>query len=177
MATLGTSKSTLPTTFNWNGQPGITLNAVQNQGNCGSCWAVSSATCIGDQWGIASKKPAVLLAANNITNCTTGEDCNTGGNPSDAAATASMDGLIEDRCWPYSCDCSTQTDPSTANAKCAGAVSGCPRWYVQGSSIKAGFVTKSGVSSPTSVNDIDVNATFQLIKNAVYTYRTSSDWF
>jgi C1A family cysteine protease len=162
------AKVTLPRSFNWNEQPGVTLNAVQNQGNCGSCWAVSSATCIGDQWGIATKSPAVLLAANNITNCTLNEDCNTGGSPADAAYTAGKDGLVEDRCWPYSCDCTMQTSDNT-NAQCTTTTSDCSRWYVQPNSIRAGFVLKNNVSVPMSVNDIDITATFDLIKHAIYT--------
>jgi len=160
----------LPSSFDWNKQPGVTLNAVQNQGTCGACWAVSSATALGDQWGIASEKPAVLLAANNITNCTDSEDCNQGGNPADAGATAARDGLVEDKCWPYSsdCNCPTQTPGQPVNPQCTAIKAGCPRWYTQASSIRAGFVVKANVSVPQSVSDIDVPATFELIKQTVY---------
>src|SRR5579872_1449693 len=45
------------------------LNPVFNQGQCGSCWAVSSTMMLSDRIAIASRKPYVKLDINNVLTC------------------------------------------------------------------------------------------------------------
>ena len=159
-----------PVSFNWNtaSGTGTQITPVQNQGPCGSCWAVSSSTAIGDQWAVATKRPAVVLSAMSLTNCTPNEDCVNGGEPADAAQVASVNGILPDSCWPYTCNC--QMLSSVPDPKCQGPIAGCDRYFVTPNSWTSAVVLKQGANNPAqSVADVDVPATIELIKTSIMT--------
>jgi len=160
----GASAPSLPKSFDWRSSGKIV--SPQNQGECGSCWAVSSATCIADRWAVARKTKAILLSPMSITNCTPNEDCNTGGFPSDAMQVAATLGIESEKCAPYSCNCQMlQGGPAGV---CTDTSCG-PRWFTNPASIRAAVVLKGGVTTPTSVDDIDVDATIRLIQTSIMT--------
>ncbi len=173
-------RASLPRNFNWafhiNTPFRANLTPVQNQGQCGSCWAVSSATCIGDKWAVATRKDAVVLSAQDVCQCTCansslGCDCtDTGGIPQDAALTAATQGLVSNQCWPYVCanDSARSNASGSAPAQCVSQ--SCPRWYVQPTSICQALVPKkSGATAADikSVDDIDIPATLHLIQQSI----------
>lgn len=90
------------------------LSGVRDQGGCGSCWAIASATMLADRWAIASKQNNPELSETYIMACkrtTTANACN-GGQPAEAGQFLENQGTVLEECYPYSW-CSS-------NAKCAG---------------------------------------------------------
>ena len=184
----------LPTHFNWadntNTPKKAKINSVQNQGQCGSCWAVSSASAIGDQWAVATGKAAVMLSPFGICKCACNqwnksgtaaaasctskcdgdqcENCDNGGWPYDAGVTAATIGLVSNTCWPYDdSQCSLSSPPAN---QCTALT--CPRWYVNPSSIRQGFVRKDGQTNvaTTSIDQVDVPASLDLIRRHIYQF-------
>src|SRR5438046_2925461 len=70
-------------------------------------------------------------------------------------------------CWPYSCDCQT-ADANNPQAKCTQVTKECPRVYVAKGSVRAAVVLKPQKDTANSVDDVDVPATQQLIKQFIY---------
>jgi C1A family cysteine protease len=174
MAMSGMRATSIPSSFNWTSPPSnvpVMVNKPQNQGACGTCWAVSTASAIGDHWAIAlaqkgQKAVAEMLSANNFSNCIPGEDCQNGGLPSDAAQFTATNGIVSDQCWQYSCDC-TPLSQNPPPPDCL-AKDGCKRWYVQPNSITNATVVK-GNGTASSVSEVDVPATIKNIQMAIMT--------
>jgi len=164
----------IPESFDWRTQ--ADLVPVQDQGPCGSCWAVSSATSMSDQWTIQKKQPSVLLAANSFTNCITGEDCQMGGSMEDAGIQASMQGVLPDSCWTYSCNCVAQVDdehPGSPQCRVPPSKQ-CPKVFTQKDSVRSALVltpaaTSAGKAIPESLSDIDIPGTLALIQTSLIT--------
>ena len=105
------NSAAIPSKFNWrqNGDPTIRneITKPPNQHNCGSCWAVSSATVISDNFVVSSKIKNPLISPTYILACTNNpsagfNQCN-GGNP---AALMQLlgngKGVATDHCIDYS---------------------------------------------------------------------------
>jgi len=98
--------------------PSDFISPIRNQGLCGSCWAVSTATCFSDRWAIANKisnpqfSPTFLLSCafkyqkdepdfSNLPDYAYPmQGCN-GGYPSVAQDFISKVGISTDNCWNY----------------------------------------------------------------------------
>jgi hypothetical protein len=161
----------LPKEFNWATSKHIKINPPQDQGQCGTCWAVSTASAIGDKWAIASKQhKSTMLAVSNLTNCVVGGSCMEGGYPSDAALFATDKGLVPQSCWEYSCSCEPATDVESLQPRCTSSPPHCERVFLKSGSVRAAVVLKAGVAEPKRVTDIDVPATQDLIKTHIFHY-------
>lgn len=99
-----TQASKLPKYYNWidvNDQ----ITPTFNQGLCGSCWAVASATCLSDVFVVSKKvKTNPKISPTYILTCYPQGQCN-GGDPAIAAADLTSGGCGTDDCLDYSwCD-------------------------------------------------------------------------
>ena len=90
----------LPTNFNWMDNDQILR--PMNQGLCGSCWAVSAATCLSDVFAVSKKvlsnpqlSPTYILSCNGQSQCD-------GGDPSLAAHDLAHNGVAGSDCMDYS---------------------------------------------------------------------------
>lgn len=113
---------TLPESFNWRDNVYVNIESARDQGQCGSCWAFSSASALGDRYsikfgpdgkvrganlatsttmGIKALKPSVAwtLSCSNQPNTSNGCD---GGLTSDAFTFFGKTGNKMEACWPYS---------------------------------------------------------------------------
>jgi len=63
------SKSPLPTKFDWNSKGMVT--AVKNQGQCGSCWAFSATETIESVDAIAGSQTPISLSVQQVVDCDT----------------------------------------------------------------------------------------------------------
>ncbi|NDB86123.1 MAG: hypothetical protein EB127_25990, partial [Alphaproteobacteria bacterium] len=115
--------SALPTNFNWRDNQYVNIESPRDQGQCGSCWAFSSSTCLGDRYavkftpegklrgdnlatstvkGCKAPKPSVVWTLSCASpNSDTDNGCN-GGLPSDACEFFGNTGNKLETCWPYS---------------------------------------------------------------------------
>ena len=118
----------IPTSFNWADMndvktkryPGATTLLGQyaqsppNQGACGSCWAVSSASVFGDRWRIFSQTDSPNMSSSYVLACQKGQmhcannlagggdaGCS-GGFPSDVGCMLEQKGVVSEQCWDYS---------------------------------------------------------------------------
>jgi hypothetical protein len=99
----------------------------------------------------------------SVAGCAPSGDCQQGGIPAIAALGMANSGVTTLDCWPYDCD----TCGQKGDEKCSGKQ--CEKYYVKQDTIFAGIVKKPGVDIPSSINDIDIPATIQLIKHSIYT--------
>lgn len=78
------------------------LNPVFNQGQCGSCWAVSSTMMLSDRHAIASRKPYIKMDINNVLACaeSAGDNGCGGGFMQNAGHYFESEGTTAD-CYPY----------------------------------------------------------------------------
>jgi hypothetical protein len=158
----------LPANFNWGDKPNI--NSPQDQGSCGSCWAVSSASAIGDQWSIAVKaKKPIMLAALAFGNCIPGNDCDVGGWPSNAGEYASKSGIVADADWPYSCDDCEMAEKGKLPQKCISGQG--RRFFTKAGSVASAVVLQPNVQgNATKIEDVNIPATLELIKTTIMNY-------
>ncbi|XP_056640720.1 tubulointerstitial nephritis antigen-like [Diorhabda sublineata] len=82
--------------------PGL-ITGIQDQGWCGSSWAISTAAVASDRYGIVSKgKEAVQLSAQNLISCDTqGQQSCSGGHLDRAWSFTKAYGLVDEDCFPY----------------------------------------------------------------------------
>ena len=142
------SHTELPNAFDWRNPAdlkrykGITspkryLTPVQDQGACGSCWSVATATCFGDRYAIANDQDNVLLSATTILACVPDasdvldSECASGGYISPAADFAVVHGIPADSVQPYSSWCA----PKDVIEECQKKLPDCDK-------IPANFVYK-----------------------------------
>lgn len=93
--------SKLPSYFNWM-EENDHITKPFNQGLCGSCWAVATATCLSDVF-VVSKKSATNpnLSPTYILSCLPQSQCD-GGDPSKAVFDVSQNGIGTMECLDYS---------------------------------------------------------------------------
>jgi cysteine peptidase C len=134
------SARSLPRSFNWADMrdvaqkrfPGANLPLAwyvrppPDQGACGSCWAVSSASMHGDRWRIFSQQDVPPLSSTYILSCADKQgnaQCG-GGYAATAGALCVSKGIPPESCWPYTwCQrgaCSSREIPD-----CASLSGGC----------------------------------------------------
>ena len=114
-ATAGQDYSDLPDNFDIREKLPGPLTIVRNQGNCGSCWAFSSATAVGDciTWSMKKDnkkiKNSIRISPASFLNLSTSSNKNwaagcKGGNPLNAAQfiTQHQVPLVTDSCSDYS---------------------------------------------------------------------------
>lgn len=157
----------LPADFDWGGKPNI--NPAQDQGSCGSCWAVSSASAIGDQWSIAVKaKKPIMLAALNLANCIPGNNCSIGGMPSNAGEYAIKGGIVAEADWPYSCGGCQDATEGNIPQKCISGQG--RRFFTKAGSVASAVVLQPNVQVASRIEDVNIPATLDLIKTAIMNY-------
>lgn len=99
------------------------ISPVLNQAMCGSCWAVSTASAVGDVFAVAGKLPtdssgnpvAPQPSATYVLGCYPQSQCG-GGNPADLLTKIASDGIASQHCSDYSW-CMNDDD-------CSGAATG-----------------------------------------------------
>jgi C1A family cysteine protease len=85
----------LPNFFSWMDNEAITRPI--DQGLCGSCWAVSSTTCLSDVFVASKNVPNPHLSWNYILSCMPQDQCK-GGNPFEAIHTMVLHGARTQEC-------------------------------------------------------------------------------
>ena len=127
----------LPTYFNW-ADKNPRLSSVYNQGMCGSCWAVSVASCLSDVFVVQQGVDNPHLSPTYMLSCLPQSRCD-GGDPSAAVEDIKRDGIgstecaDENWCAPFTAcggNITLPFDPKTINAlipKCGS--SGCGKKY------------------------------------------------
>ncbi|XP_050510124.1 tubulointerstitial nephritis antigen-like [Diabrotica virgifera virgifera] len=95
--------NSLPRDFDSNSVWRGLITGIQDQGWCGSSWAISTAAVASDRYGIVSKgKEAVTLSAQNLVSCDTqGQQSCTGGHLDRAWSFTKAYGLVDEDCFPY----------------------------------------------------------------------------
>ncbi|OQV17882.1 putative Cathepsin B-like cysteine proteinase 4 [Hypsibius exemplaris] len=106
------------------------IKLIRDQGQCGTCWAVSSASVLSDRICIASgQKTNVLISANQAASCSvpgqSGDDnCEAGGDPANVYKYTSLQGLptggefnSNKGCVPYQVG-GESAPPLTCSKKC-----------------------------------------------------------
>jgi hypothetical protein len=121
----------IPTNFDWAAQ-NASITSPGNQGQCGCCYAYSSASALADRWAIATKsmvpKLSVLQSCSCIPTDTDGNatTCCEGGNPYFVGKYYETNGITLDECFPFeksdaktgtSPDCGTMGDPNSCPGK------------------------------------------------------------
>jgi C1A family cysteine protease len=91
------SKQTLPSYFDWSRQSDITK--PQNQGTCGSCWAVAASTCLSDVFVASKRITNPNVSAGYILSCYPQQQCE-GGNPFLAIRDMELHGARTSECIP-----------------------------------------------------------------------------
>jgi hypothetical protein len=157
----------LPANFNWGDKPNI--NGAQDQGSCGSCWAVSSASAIGDQWSIAVKaKKPIMLAALGLANCIPDNNCSNGGMPSNAGEYAIKAGIVAEADWPYSCGACQDAVEGNIPQRCISGQG--RRFFTKAGSVASAVVLQPNVQVATKIEEVNIPATLDLIKTAIMNY-------
>ncbi|KAG5882215.1 hypothetical protein JTB14_024726 [Gonioctena quinquepunctata] len=79
------------------------ISGIQDQGWCGSSWAISTAAVASDRYAIVSRgKEAVKLSAQNLVSCDVkGQQSCSGGHLDRAWSFAKAYGLVDEECFPY----------------------------------------------------------------------------
>lgn len=134
LSAAGISDANLPKSFSWTKPDEVKKHRMKdypkgglimqppNQSQCGSCWAVSSASALTDRYSIAMKKRIPILSAVVTGSCANSEinaDACMGGFPGHAGCFYEQIGIPGDSCWPYSKFCGpdvTQTCDGTVGA-------------------------------------------------------------
>jgi C1A family cysteine protease len=97
---LKTISGKLPTYYSWMENDLITKPF--NQGLCGSCWAVASATCLSDVFVVSKKVDSnPKLSPTYILSCLPQSQCD-GGDPSKAVHDMTNEGISTSECLDYS---------------------------------------------------------------------------
>lgn len=90
----------MATTVDWRQKSGA-LAPVQNQGQCGSCWAFSATAAIESGYAIKAGKAVTKLSEQELVNCETDDmGCN-GGLMDHAFAWAETNGMTTEDKIPY----------------------------------------------------------------------------
>lgn len=98
----------IPKEFSWRKIGGDKIeNGDRNQGSCGSCWAVASASVLGDRYAIKYNIKAPYPSAAWTLSCAarpgtpTESICAKGDNPYYAGLYFEKNGIKSETCWPY----------------------------------------------------------------------------
>jgi hypothetical protein len=166
----------LPDNFNWRDNKYVNIESARDQGLCGSCWAFSAATTLGDRYaikfgedgkirgnnlseskvnGIKAPKPSItwtLSCSSQIPDIGLANGCN-GGLTSDAFSFFGKVGAKVEACWPY-----TMVQNNPVNKKQPN-----PEWFP--------YPCLSGVDD----NCCSSCCGNPLAKNKLYTVKMSND--
>jgi len=120
--------SDLPRNFSWTNSSDVQMKNAKlpsnfllgppNQQKCGSCWAMSSVTALGDRWAIQKAVRSPLLSTKVVCGCSQSNCCD-GGLPDNAGHYFEDVGVPLDSCWPYAQFCAG--DSSECNT-CQSAI-------------------------------------------------------
>ncbi|OQR91091.1 cysteine protease family C01A [Achlya hypogyna] len=117
-----TPSGTLPVTVDWTASNCV--NGVQQQGQCGSCWAFATVMAVESAMCLASPTKTLLkLSEQQLTSCdkaTDNQGCQ-GGFPSKALEYVAAHGLCQRKDYPYVSGDSGQDEECTAS-KCTAVV-------------------------------------------------------
>jgi len=91
----------LPVNYNWS-KENREITQPMNQGLCGSCWAVATATCLSDVFVVSKKTKAnPNISSTYVLSCFPQGQCN-GGDPGQAINDMEANGVATDSCLDYS---------------------------------------------------------------------------
>lgn len=93
----------LPTDVDWRKHEGV-VTPIKNQGDCGSCWAFSTAETMESALAIATGKPAPVLSPQQLVSCTP--------NPNKCGGSGGCDGSIQQVGFNYTMRAGLTTEQS-----------------------------------------------------------------
>jgi len=88
-----------PPTLDWRTMDMV--SPVQNQGECGACWAFATTGEIESQWRIGGESPDIQFSAQQMVDCDSYDDGCSGGSASNAFMYVSQAGLLQQMDYPY----------------------------------------------------------------------------
>ena len=112
-------KANLPKTFDARTQWPDFVHPIRNQEQCGSCWAFAASEALSDRFAIASNGSVnVILSPEDLVSCDTGDMGCSGGILSQAWKYLSTEGIVTDKCFPYTAG-QGQAAPCPPQGQCA----------------------------------------------------------
>lgn len=108
----------LPENFDGRDKWGACVHPIRNQGVCGSCWSFAITSALSDRFCINKKD--VILSPQHLIAClkTTGFNGCNGGNSVNAMKHIISQGVVTEKCYPYTLT-KSKTTPPCPN-KCTG---------------------------------------------------------
>lgn len=159
LASAGLQSATqLPDSFSWANSSDVVkygkapqniaamlMSTVRNQQSCGSCWAVSSATVLGDRFAIFGQMANPELSPTSLMACCQGDQAKgcQGGFPAAAGSCMSDRGITTETCQPYTwcqgaCSSGSEGDYDRDIPDCESYFDSCYTCASEGECKKAG---------------------------------------
>jgi len=121
-APVASSTNLTATSVDWRTKGMVT--PVKDQGQCGSCWAFSTAEAIESQWAMAGNT-LTAFSPQQITSCDkTDAGCNGGDTPTAYAYVQSAGGIETEKAYPYTSGGGTTGTCKFDKSKIAGKITG-----------------------------------------------------
>ena len=109
----------VPAAFDSRAQWPNFIHPIRNQEQCGSCWAFAASEALSDRFAIASNGSVnVILSPEDLVSCDTGDMGCSGGILSQAWKYLSTEGIVTDKCFPYTAG-QGQAAPCPPQGQCA----------------------------------------------------------
>lgn len=174
LLTSSISVKDVPTNFSWLDSKYDIMKPI-DQGECGSCWAVSATTVLSDRYAIKNNIPNPLLSSAVTLSCASQAPsnilCELGGHPYDAGVFFENKGTKTETCWPYSIigvessQCLTSF-PDGCCYNCCDSDKTMKNYWDTYTAVKG---TTKNLYALNSDNTVDINATTLLIQNEIMT--------
>lgn len=150
----------LPTSVDWQNNPGNYLTQIQDQGNCGSCVAFGTTAAIESCKRIADKNPLEDVKLSEEDLFSHGGSCANGWTLEAANKAAQKYGICPEKCWPYGDEKQTCCDQN--KLKTTGAVR-----LTSDASAKQFIATYGPIQAAMDVYE----DFFEVDSNAIYHYQ------
>lgn len=135
LATYRAAAPQLPKSFSWQSSPAV--RKPGNQGQCGDCWAWAVSTALGDRIAIGLKAKPLLLSAQALTSCDSGEAGCGGGHIDAPYAYIAVHGLPSEACVPFTDGASSGGSTSPCKSVCADGKPPTQLYYCEKNSEKS----------------------------------------
>jgi cathepsin L len=150
--------------------------AIRDQGDCGSCWAFSTAAALEGAYGFKNKKAPVSFSTQQLVDCDDNNNGCDGGNFNPSFTYAQNNGLQSDTSYPYQAvqqDCNYNSSKVAAKPK---SFSYCSN-YSSNTKVNCSIDIVYGLltTGPCSVGIDAGTSAFQSYQSGIYTAACSED--